>query len=184
MTSLVIVLVTIGALVGWVVLTYNGLVKRKTLVEEGWSGIETQLKRRSNLIPNLVATVKGYATHEQKTFESVTALRAETVQAASVGARAASEDQLGHALSKLLAVAEAYPDLKANENFLDLQNSLSDVENEIQLSRRYYNGTVRNLNTMVEQIPSNFIAGMFDFRKAEFFEIDDAADRVVPNVKM
>ncbi len=184
MTGLILFFLLVAVLIGWIVLTYNGLVKLKNLVEEGWSGIETQLKRRANLIPNLVEAVKGYAAHERETFDSVTTLRTRSEQAATVGDRAEMEGQLGLALGRLLAVAEGYPELRASENFADLQQSLSEIENDIQLSRRYYNGTVRNLNTMIEQVPSNFIAGMFNFQKAEFFEIEDPADRAVPSVSL
>ncbi len=180
----VLLLVIVVVVIGWAALTYNGLVKHKNLVEEGWSGIETQLKRRYNLIPNLVESVKGYAAHERETFDSVTTLRTASEAASSVGDRATSEGQLGAALSRLMAVAEAYPELKASENFSELQQALSEVEDQIQLARRYYNGTVRNLNTMIEQVPSNLIAGMFNFQKAEFFEIDDDKERAVPSVSL
>jgi LemA protein len=171
------------AVLVWAVATYNALVKNKNLVEEGWSGIETQLKRRADLIPNLVETVKGYASHERTTLDEVTRLRIESTNAPTVEARAAVERQISTAIGKIMAVAEAYPDLKASANFQSLQGSLGEVEDQIQLSRRYYNGAVRNLNTMVEQFPSNLIANQFVFRKAEFFEIENAADRAVPQVK-
>jgi LemA protein len=167
----------------WAVSIYNALVKLKNLVEEGWSGIETQLKRRSNLIPNLVETVKGYAEHEKTTFQEVTELRTRAMSGGSVGERSQSEGMLGAALGKLFAVAEAYPELKANGNFQSLQKDLGEVEDEIQLSRRYYNGTVRDLNVKVESFPSNLIAKQFGFQTAEFFEIENAEDRAVPEVK-
>lgn len=177
-----IALAVIAALVLWAVQIYNGLVKNKNLVAEGWSGIEAQLKRRADLIPNLVEAVKGYATHERETFDEVTRLRTQSAQAGSVDERAKVEQQLSGALGRLMAVAEAYPDLKASENFKSLQGMLSETEDQIQLARRYYNGAVRTLNTMIEQFPSNLIATQFKFEQAEFFEIENAADRAVPKV--
>lgn len=184
MSSLVVILLVFAAVIVWGMLTYNSLVKHKNFVEEGWSGIDAQLKRRSNLIPNLVEAVKGYAEHERQTLNSVTALRTQSEHSSTVGERAMTEGQLGFALGRLVAVAEDYPDLKANENFLDLQKNLADVEDEIQMSRRYYNGTVRNLNSLIDQVPSNLIAGLFRFEKAEYFEIEDEADRAVPTVSL
>lgn len=178
--SIIVILIILAVVYG--IYAYNALVKNKNLVEEGWSGIEAQLKRRANLIPNLVETVKGYASHEKNTLEEVTKMRAAAVNADGVEERAQKEGMLTAALGKLFAVAEAYPDLKANENFISLQNDLSETEDQIQLARRYYNGTVRNLNTMIESFPSNIIANQFSFQKAEFFEIEDAADRAVPQV--
>lgn len=175
-------LAVVAALVGYAILMYNDLVKKKTMVEEGWSGIETQLKRRANLIPNLVETVKGYAAHEKGTLEEVTELRTRSLNATSVEGRAAAESGLTQALGKLFAVAEAYPDLKASDNFTSLQKDLADIEDQIQLARRYYNGTVRNLNILIQSFPSNFVANMFAFQKAEFFEIEDHTDRAVPQV--
>ena len=161
---------------------YNGLVKKRNLVKEGWSGIETQLKRRSNLIPNLVQAVKGYMGQEKGVLEKVTEMRSRTGQASTPGERGKAEGMLGQALANIFAVAEAYPDLKSNQNFLDLHEQLSEVEDQIQLSRRYYNGAVRNLNIMVESFPSNLIANGFGFLGAEFFEIEDEGDRAVPKV--
>ena len=170
------------ALVVWAIAIYNRLVKRTAMVEEGWSGIDTQLKRRANLIPNLVETVKGYMGHERETLESVVKARGESLEAGNVGDQGIAESHLRAALGKLFALAEAYPDLKASANFTELQGALQTVEDEIQLSRRYYNGTVRDLNVLVDSFPSNLVATSFDFRKAEFFEIEDAADRAVPEV--
>ncbi len=184
MSSLIVILVLCAIVLVWGLLTYNSLIRHKNFVEEGWSGIETQLKRRANLIPNLVEAVKGYADHERETLESIVALRTQSEQSHSVGERAIKEGQLGSALGRLVAVAEDYPDLKASENFLDLQNALAEVEDDIQMSRRYYNGTVRNLNTMIDQVPSNLVASYFRFEKAEFFEIEDEADRAVPSVSL
>lgn len=166
----------------WVMAIYNSLVRLRAMVEEGWSGIETQLKRRANLIPNLVETVKGYAEHEKSAFEEVTRLRTQSLAGGSVSERAATESMLTKAIGGIMAVAEAYPDLKASENFKSLQADLATIENEIQLSRRYYNGTVRNLNIKVESFPSNLIANAFSFTKADYFEIENEADRAVPQV--
>ena len=182
MSTGTIILLVILAAVAYAIYAYNALIKNKNMVEEGWSGIETQLKRRANLIPNLIETVKGYASHEKSTLEEVTLLRSAAMGADTVEERAQQEGLLTAALGKLFAVAEAYPDLKANQNFLSLQDELSQVEDQIQLARRYYNGTVRNFNIMIESFPSNLIANSFDFEKAEFFEIDDDADRAVPEV--
>lgn len=176
-----IVLIIIAAVVGWVIWTYNRFISRKNIVRESWSGIDVQLKRRANLIPNLVETVKGYASHEREALREVTEMRTGAEQ--SVGERAESESRISRALRSLLAVAESYPDLKASENFAELQRNLDEVEEQIQLSRRYYNGAVRDWNTLVESFPSNLIANFFRFRLAEFFEIELAAERAVPEVK-
>ena len=164
---------------------YNKLVKTRQMVDEGWSGIDIQLKRRANLIPNLVETIKGYATHERETLEKVTEMRARAANASSGGAaeRSQAEGNLSKALVNLMAVAENYPDLKANEGFQNLQQELAGVEDEIQLARRYYNGTVRNLNVMIDQFPSNIIAGFFSYDKKDYFELEDEADRATPQVK-
>lgn len=177
------ILLGVAVVVGlWVMGTYNSLVRKRTMVSEGWSGIETQLKRRANLIPNLVETVKGYAAHERQALEAVTAMRTRAGEAGTVAERAQAEQALTGAIGRLMAVAESYPDLKANQNFLGLQSDLGKLEDEIQLARRYYNGTVRDLNISVQSFPSNTIAGPFGFKTAEFFEIEDAAERAVPKV--
>ncbi|QHG71005.1 LemA family protein [Ensifer adhaerens] len=169
----------------FLVFVYNGLVKARQIAEEAWSGIDVQLKRRADLIPNLIETVKGYAAHEKSTFEEVIAMRnrAQAVPAGDVEGRAQAEGALSQALGKLFALAEAYPDLKANENFAELQRSLETIEGEIQMSRRYYNGAARDLNVKVESFPSNLIANAFRFVKAGYFEITNEADRAVPQVK-
>ncbi len=169
----------------YLVFVYNGLVKARQMAEEAWSGIDVQLKRRADLIPNLIETVKGYAGHEKGTLESVVELRnkARAVPAGDVAGRAQAEGLLGAALGKVIALAEAYPDLKANENFLELQKSLETVEGEIQMSRRYYNGAARDLNVKVESFPNNLVAGQFGFSKKPYFEIANEADRAVPTVK-
>ena len=180
---IVLGVVVVAAL--YAVVLYNGLVKNRQMVEEGWSGIDVQLKRRTDLIPNLMETVKGYMSHERETLEAVTNARAAATSVAngSPEQRAAAEGQLSGALGRLIATAEAYPDLKANTTFIEFQEALQTVEDEIQMSRRYYNGAVRNLNVMVESVPSNFIAGPFGFHKAQYFELDNAAERAVPTVK-
>lgn len=183
MLELIIVLGIPAVLLLWGIAIYNRLVKNRNLVSEGWSGIETQLKRRSNLIPNLVEAVKGYMGQEKGVLEKVTELRARAGQASTPGERSAAEGLLGQALANVFAVAEAYPDLKSNQNFLDLQGQIASVEDEIQLARRYYNGTARNLNILIESFPSNLIANWFGFIQAEFFEIENEADRAVPKVE-
>ncbi len=177
----VLFVILIAALV-YAVPIYNRLIKNKSLVDEGWSGIETQLKRRSNLIPNLVETVKGYATHEREALEAVTSLRNQTMSISDIGERGQKEGELTAALGRLFAVAEVYPDLKTNENFISLQSDWSETEDQIQLARRYYNGTVRDMNILVVSFPSNIVANNFNFSKAKFFEIDNKADRAVPKV--
>jgi len=184
-SSLAIILVVIIlAIAGYAIVTYNGLVKARQMMREAWSGIDVQLKRRADLIPNLIETVKGYAQHERAALEEVTALRAraQSLPRDDVAGRAQVEGMLGQALGRLFAVAESYPDLKANANFTQLQTSLDTLETEIQMSRRYYNGAARDLNIKVESFPSNLIAGPFGFRHAEFFEIENAEDRAVPQV--
>ena len=181
--------IVIGAIIGvavlWAVLLYNGLVKARQMAEEAWSGIDVQLKRRADLIPNLIETVKGYAAHEKSTLEEVVELRnkAQAVPAGDVATRGIAENMLSQALGRVMAIAEAYPDLKANENFLELQKSLDGIEGEIQMARRYYNGSVRDLNVKVESFPSNLLANPFGFTKKTYFEIANEADRALPQVK-
>ena len=172
------------AIAAYAVVIYNGLVKARQMVREAWSGIDVQLKRRADLIPNLLETVKGYASHEKDTLAEVTEMRtrAQGVPAGDVAGRAVAEGMLTQALGKLFAVAEAYPDLKANENFRDLQQSLDKMETEIQMARRYYNGAARDLNVKVESFPSNLVANTFKFEQADYFEIENDADRAVPEV--
>ena len=153
------------------------------MVEEGWSSIDVQLKRRSNLIPNIINAVKGYMSHEKQLLEEVTKLRSKSDSANTVIDQGKAESSLSGSLMNLFAVAENYPELKANENFLDLQKQLQDIENDIQMARRYYNGTVRNNNILIESFPSNLVANTFSFKKAEFFEIEDPNARNVPKVE-
>lgn len=161
---------------------YNRLVKLKTLVEEAWSGIDVQLKKRHDLIPNLIETVKGYATHEKETFQNVTEARNQAVAAKSVEQQQAAENKLNQSLMNLFAVAEQYPELKANTNFLQLQTELSSIEADIEKARRYYNGTVREKNILIDSFPSNIVAKIFGFIKSTFFELDNIAERAVPKV--
>ena len=167
----------------WAVAIFNKLVKNRNLVLEGWSGIDVQLKRRYDLIPNLVETVKGYAGHEKDTLEKVVELRNLAAEAQTAGEKAPIENMLTQTLRQLFALAEAYPDLKANQNFLDLQNQLSEIEEQIQLSRRYYNGTAREMNILVQSFPSNMVARSFGFSEAEYFEIEVTAERETPQVE-
>ena len=161
---------------------FNRLVRLRNLAREGWSGIDVQLKRRTDLVPNLVETVKGYAAHERNVFEEVTATRASSIAANDVTAQASAEQALQSSLGKLFAVAEAYPELKADKNFLALQQQLADIEDQLQMARRYYNGTVRNLNTAVQSFPTNVLAGMFGFQEQPFFELEDRSQAAVPGV--
>jgi len=161
---------------------YNSMVKHRNMVDEAWSGIEVQLKRRSDLVGNLVEVVKGYAAHEKDLLEKVTSARAAATQSSSISERAQAEGALQQALRSLFAVAENYPELKANENFLNLQNTLSELEQDIQMARRYYNGAVREYNNMIQVFPNNLFAGMFGFSKRDYFDAPEE-DLEVPQVK-
>lgn len=177
-----IVVIVLVLLVGYVLMAYNSLIRRRNQVKEAWSDIDVQLKRRYNLIPNLVETVKGYAGHERETFDSVTQARAKALGAQSPNDKAQAENMLTSALKSMFAVAEAYPDLKANTNFLELQRELSDTENKIQAARRFYNTNVRDYNTSIESVPTNIVANIFKFEKEQFFEVEDEAVKSVPKV--
>jgi len=164
----------------WLVLVYNGLVRLRNRAQEAWSDIDVQLKRRYDLVPNLVESVKGYMKHEAGVFENVTKARSQAMQATGA-AKAGAENQLSGALKSLFAVAENYPQLKANENFLNLQNALTDTEDKIQAARRFYNGMVRDLNTKIQMFPSSVVANMFNFKPMEFFgDLTDAEKQPVP----
>lgn len=165
----------------WVVMIYNRLVRLSNLKEEGWSGIDVQLKRRFDLVPNLVDTVKGYAAHEKETLQRVVEARSAITQADSQGARMQAENMLSSTLRSLFAVAESYPDLKANVNFLELQKELSSLENDLQLARRYYNGTVREYNTAIQGFPAVMIARNLGYSEAAFFSTDEES-RAAPKV--
>ena len=184
MSSLV-VLAILAAIVLYGIYIYNDLVSKRQLKQEGWSGIDVQLKRRTDLVPNLLETVKGYMGHERETLEAVTRARAAATAGTGAGPeeRARLEAALSGALGKLLAIAEAYPELKANTNFLEFQSALQTLEDELQMARRYYNGTVRNLNTAVESFPSSIVANAFKFNQAEYFELGQESERTVPSVK-
>ncbi|NND45821.1 MAG: LemA family protein [Xanthomonadales bacterium] len=161
---------------------FNRLVRQRNVVKEAWAGIDVQLQKRHELVPNLVATVKGYTQHESAAFEKVTRIRSD--QADSVSDRGASESSLSRSLSRLFALAEDYPDLKASEGFQQLHTSLVEIEEHLQFARRYYNGAVRDNNNLVESFPSNLVAGLFGFRSAEFFEVELASVRQVPDVSL
>lgn len=179
MSVLAIVLIVIAALLGVIIMfvigSYNGLVTLRNRVEEAWSDITVQLKRRTDLIPNLVNSVKGYATHEKEVFEKVTEARSAIMNAQGAADTAKAENMMEGALKSLFAVAEAYPELKANQNFLQLQQELVDTEDKIQAARRFYNGGVRDLNTKIQTFPANIVAGMFGFQTKEFFDVEDRA---------
>ncbi len=181
-TTLLIILAVLAVLAFTIIGIYNGLVTLKNKVDEGWADIDTQLKRRYDLIPNMVETVKGYATHEKGTLEGVTQARNMAMNARGPEERAQAENMLTGALKTLFAVAENYPELKANHNFLDLQQTLKDIEEHIQLSRRYYNATVRDFNTKIEVFPNNIFAGMLGFTRRQFFELNKEEER--ENVKV
>lgn len=177
-----IILGIIAILVIWAVLIYNGLVTLKNRVEEAWSDIDVQLKRRHNLIPNLVNTVKGYAAHEKEVFEKVTEARTRAMGAGNEHEKLEAENALTGTLKSLFAVAENYPQLKANQNFLELQRELSDTENKIQAARRFYNGNVRDFNIKIQTFPSNIVAGVLGFKEREFFEAQEG-EKALPEVK-
>ncbi|MFZ2125558.1 MAG: LemA family protein [Candidatus Saccharimonadales bacterium] len=172
---IILAIVVVAAIFLWI--AYNSLVTLRVRVDEAWSDITVQLKRRIDLIPNLVETVKGYAKHESGVFEEVTKARSNLMNAKGVKETAASENQFEGALKSLFAVAEAYPDLKANQNFAQLQQELVDTEDKIQASRRFYNGGVRDLNTKIQTFPSNVVAGMFGFKNRDFFELDESEQK-------
>lgn len=178
----VVVVVLIIALIAWYLSCYNGLQRLKNLVEEGWATIDVQLKKRYDLIPNLVETVKGYAKHESGTLEAVIKARNAAMTATGEG-KMEAENVLTGTLKSLFALTEAYPDLKANQNFIDLQNQLKAVETEIASARRYYNGTVKELNTKIDLFPSNLVARRMRLEKRRYFELDSENERSAPQVK-
>lgn len=180
---IVIAIVVVLAL--WVVGVYNGLIRLRNRTKEAWSDIDVQLKRRHDLIPNLIETVKGYASHEAQVFQNVTEARAKAISAQESGNIAEagkSENMLSGALKSLFAVAESYPELKANQNFLELQRELADTEDKIQAARRFYNGNVRDFNTKLEVFPNSVLAGMFSFKSFEFFQVESEEEKAVPKV--
>ena len=168
----------------WAISIYNRLIRLRNLKEEGWSGVDVQLKRRHDLVGNLVNSVKGYMTHERGVLEDVTRLRADSQRAKSIGDSIIAESGLSGALGRLFAVMENYPELKASSNVLALQESLENLEREIQMARRYYNGTVRDLNTNIQTFPANMVARRFGFAEAEFFELENVEERIAPVVQL
>lgn len=166
------------------ILIFNRLIRYRALMAEAWSGMDVQLKRRHDLIPNIIEAVKGYMQHERKLLEEVTNIRAKVIGLATVKEKGEAENSLSRTLKSIFAIAEAYPDLKANQSFLELQKSLTETEDQIQLARRYYNGTVRNYNILVESFPGNLVARAFSFKPADFFEIEYATERQAPEVKL
>lgn len=178
---MMILLIVLVVLVLWAVFGYNALVRLTTHTKEAWADIEVQLKRRYDLIPNIVNTVKGYATHESQAFEKVSQARSQAMQASTPAQKGEAENMLSGTLKSLFAISEAYPDLKANQNFLELQRELSDTENKIQAARRFYNTNVRDLNIKVQSFPTNVVANMFGFKQVEFFDLadNDAAQQPV-----
>jgi len=179
----IIILVVLVAIGLWIVMIYNGLIRLRVRTNEAWSDIDVQLKRRYDLIPNLINTVKGYATHEKELFENVTKARANAMNAQNPEEKAGAENMLSDTLKSLFAVSENYPQLRANENFLELQRELSDTENKIQASRRFYNGNVRDLNTKIQVFPDSIVANMLKIGKREFFEIEDVKEKETPKVE-
>lgn len=177
-----IIIIAVVLIIGWAVFVYNGLVSFKNRTKEAWSDIDVQLKRRYNLIPNLVATVKGYATHERGVFEKVTEARSRALTAKSPKEAGEAERGLAGALKTLFAVAENYPALRASENFKKLQEDLTDTENKVQAARRFYNGNVRDFNIKQEQFPYSIVAKLFGFKKAEFFEVEGEEEKKAPKV--
>jgi len=180
MSPLIIILVVLAVVIIWFAGAYNGFVRLVNRTKEAWADIDVQLKRRYDLIPNLVETVKGYAKHETQAFENVTKARAQALGAQSVGDKAKAENQISAALKSIFAVAEAYPQLRAVESFTKLQDELTDTEDKIQAARRFYNGNVRDLNTRIESFPYNVLAGMFHFVKMEFFELEGGSEAKEP----
>jgi LemA protein len=176
-----ILLIVVVIIALWLLATYNGLIKARNQTDEAWSDIDVQLKRRHDLIPNLIATVQGYASHESAVFTKVTEARSQAMQAKSIDEKIASENQLSGTLKSLFAVAENYPELKANQNFLQLQGELSDTENKIQAARRFYNGNVRDFNTKIQVFPTNLVASFLQFKAYKFFEAAEE-EKAVPVV--
>jgi len=182
MNPLVIALIVVGLVVLYVIVTYNNLVTLKNRVDNGWAQIDTQLQRRYDLIPNLVETVKGYAKHESEVFERVTMARASMANASTVGEKAEADNMMTGTLKSLFAVAEAYPDLKANTNFRELQVELTNTENKVSFARQFYNDTVKRFNIGIQKFPQNIIANMLNFKAREYFEVDSPEVRTAPKV--
>ena len=179
-----IVIAVLLAVILYLVVLFNRLVRLRNLAREGWSGIDVQLRRRTDLIPNLVDTVKGYAAHERALFEEVARKRASSIAADNVTGQAAAERELQGSLGRLMALAEGYPALKADQNFLKLQEQLADIEGQLQMARRYYNGTARNLNVAIQSFPNSLVAHPFGFQEAAYFELGDRAEADAPQVSL
>jgi LemA protein len=183
MQYLTIILIILSLIFLWIIFIFNKLVRLKNRAKEAWSDIEVQLKRRHNLIPNLVETVKGYAAHEREVLEKVTEARTKAMSAQTLKEKGEAENFLSQTLKSLFAVVENYPDLKASQNFLELQRELRDTEDKIQAARRFYNANVRDLNIKIESFPSNIIAKLFGFKKMDLFEIEEEKEREIPKVE-
>lgn len=183
MLAFLFIIAILGFLIAAFVGIYNSLVRLRNTSDQSWSDIDVQLKRRHDLVPNLVETVKGYAAHERNTFEKVVEARNAAMQASSPADKAQAENALQATLRSLFALAESYPELKANQNFVELQKELTNIEEQIQLSRRYYNAVVRDLNTKIESVPSNIVANTYGFKKKEYFELDSTEERKAPEVR-
>ena len=182
--SQIIVSIAAAGLAGWIIFSFNRLVRDRTLLREAWSGIDVQLKRRSSLVPNLTECVKGYAGHEKFTLERISEIRTQTAQSETLRQRNESENALTDQLKHLFALAESYPELRANQNFLQLQKQLTEIEDQIQYARRYYNGATRNYNIRARSFPSILVAEIFRFKPEEFFEIETATERANPEVEL
>lgn len=179
-----VILITIAVIVVWAIVVYNLFIRDLNRIKEAWSGIDVQLKRRHNLIPNLVTSVQGYSRHEKTLLEDITKKRSEAVKFETLKDKAPAESDLSGMLKNLFVVAENYPDLKASDNFLNLQNQLTEIEDQLQYARRYYNGAVRNYNIRVESFPSKIISSIFNFKEENFFEITLATERLTPQVNL
>jgi LemA protein len=184
MVTIIYILLALWLPVVVAAVLYNRLVQLRNMKDEAWSGIDVQLKRRNDLVPNLVEVVKGYADHERDLFENIARIRSDCQQASSLKGRSDSETEMTHSLKSLFAVAESYPQLLANQNFMELQKNLTELEDEIQMARRYYNGSVRNYNIAVESFPGNLVANLSHFETAEFFALETLSDRIVPTVNL
>jgi LemA protein len=180
--ALIIIIFFLVVLFIWAIMIYNKLVSNRNMADEGWSSIDVQLKRRADLIPNLIQTVRAYMKHEEGLLSRISELRSQSIAARQVSDQSKAEGELSRSLGQLFAIAENYPDLKANQNFLQLQSQLSEMEEHIQMARRYYNGSVRNYNIQVESFPDMIIASSFKFRRKDYFELENSSDREVPKV--
>lgn len=181
--AVIILIIVVVIILFWIFSMYNGLVRLRNQVKNAWSQIDVQLKRRHDLIPNLVETAKGYMKHERETLEAVTQARSHAVEASGVANQANAENELSNAIGRFMLVVENYPDLKANQNFLSLQEELTSTENKVSFARQFYNDQVLAFNTKIESVPTNIIANMFNFNQAEFFEIEDIEERKAPKVQ-